>query len=52
MSSRRPAGVEGEKIADPLTVDIDANCVEQDETADAASVIAAGHLGADPTTEG
>jgi hypothetical protein len=44
-------GVEGEEIADRLIVDIDADGVEPDEAADASGVIAAGHLGADPTTE-
>jgi len=46
------SGVKGEEIADRLTVDSDADRVEQDESPDASGVIADGHLGADPTTEG
>ena len=44
-------GVEREEVTNGFTVNIDADSIDQDETANAARVIADRHFGPDPTTE-
>src|SRR5216684_4035550 len=44
--------VEGKEVADRVTIDADADGVDQDETGDQAGAVAHRHLGADPASQG
>ena len=46
------AGVEREEVADRLSLDQHADRVDQDQAADQPGLVAHGHLGADPATDG
>jgi len=44
-------GVEREEVTNGFTVNIDADSIDQDETGNAARVVADRHLGPDPAAE-